>query len=177
MKWITRERPKIDRIACPWLVRRFVDPQAEFLYVAPDRVLAEAQRLEAIPYDVPGVELTHQGELCSFDAIIRKYGLRDPALDRLADIVRAADTDTLSRSLALAGGGPAARDVRAIDSRQHDVERREVPRAARVTILQLVPDQHDLASRAHGVGLLAGAEIVTPDPTFRRGPDRARDEA
>jgi hypothetical protein len=98
MKWITRERPKIDRIACPWLVRRFVDPQAEFLYVAPDRVLAEAQRLEAIPYDVPGVELTHQGELCSFDAIIRKYGLRDPALDRLADIVRAADTDTLSRS-------------------------------------------------------------------------------
>ena len=98
MKWITRERPKIDRIACPWLVRRFVDPQAEFLYVAPDRVLDEAQRLEAIPYDVPGVELTHQGELCSFDAIIRKYGLRDPALDRLADIVRAADTDTLSRS-------------------------------------------------------------------------------
>ena len=98
MKWITRERPKIDRIACPWLVRRFVDPQAEFLYVPPDRVLAEAQRLEAIPYDVPGVELTHQGELCSFDAIIRKYGLRDPALDRLADIVRAADTDTLSRS-------------------------------------------------------------------------------
>lgn len=98
MKWITRERPKIDRIACPWLVRRFVDREAEFLYVPPDRVLAEAARLGAIPYDVPGVELTHAGELCSFDAILKKYGLRDPALDRLADIVRAADTDTLSRS-------------------------------------------------------------------------------
>jgi hypothetical protein len=89
----------------------------------------------------------------------------------------AEPAQNVERSLTLAGGGPAARDVRAIDSRQHDVERREVPRAARVTILQLVPDQHDLASRAHGVGLLAGAEIVTPDPTFRRGPDRARDEA
>ncbi|MGH9365861.1 MAG: chromate resistance protein ChrB domain-containing protein [Thermoanaerobaculia bacterium] len=98
MKWITRERPKIDRIACPWLVKRFVDAEAEFLYVPPDRVLPEAARLGAIPYDVPGVELTHAGELCSFDAILKKYGLRDPALDRLADIVRAADTDTLSRS-------------------------------------------------------------------------------
>jgi hypothetical protein len=98
MKYITRERPKIDRIACPWLLKRFVDPDAEFLYVPPDRVLAEAARLGAIPYDVPGVELTHVGELCSFDAVLKKYGLRDPALDRLADIVRAADTDTLSRS-------------------------------------------------------------------------------
>ena len=98
MRWITRARPKIDRIACPWLVRRFVDPHAEFIYVPAARVLEEARRLEAIPYDVPGVELTHQGELCSFDAILKKYGLRDPALDRLADIVRAADTDTLQRS-------------------------------------------------------------------------------
>ena len=98
MKWITRERPKIDRIACPWLVRRFVDPKAEFFYVPRDAVLSEARRLEAIPYDVPGVELTHNGPLCSFDAILRKYGLRDPALDRLADIVRAADTDTLGKS-------------------------------------------------------------------------------
>jgi hypothetical protein len=103
MKWITRERPKIDRIACPWLIRRFVDREAEFLYVPPDRVLPDAARLGAIPYDIPGVELTHQGELCSFDAILKKYGLRDPALDRLADIVRAADTDTLSRSPQAAG--------------------------------------------------------------------------
>ncbi len=98
MKWITRERPKIDRIACPWLIRRFVDPQAEFLYVPPGKVLDEARRQEAIPYDVPGVELTHNGPLCSFDAVLRKYGLQDPALDRLADIVRAADTDTLAKS-------------------------------------------------------------------------------
>ncbi|MGH8441611.1 MAG: chromate resistance protein ChrB domain-containing protein [Nevskiaceae bacterium] len=98
MKWITRERPKIDRIACPWLIHRFVDPQAEFLYVPADRVMVEAQRFEAIPYDVPGVELTHNGPLCSFDAVLKKYGLQDPALDRLAEIVRAADTDTLSRS-------------------------------------------------------------------------------
>jgi len=98
MKWITRERPKIDRIACPWLIRRFVDPQAEFLYVPPQQVLAEAARLGAIPYDVPGVELTHDGPACSFDAILKKYRLEDPALARLADIVRAADTDTLERS-------------------------------------------------------------------------------
>jgi hypothetical protein len=98
MKWITRERPKIDRIACPWLIRRFVDPQAEFVYVPPQQVLAEAARLGAIPYDVPGVELTHDGPRCSFDAILKKYGLREPALDQLADIVRAADTDTLQQS-------------------------------------------------------------------------------
>jgi hypothetical protein len=98
MKWITRERPKIDRIACPWLIRRFVDPQAEFLYVPPAQVKSEARRLDAIPYDVPGVELTHEGPRCSFDAIVKKYALRDPALDRLAAIVRAADTDTLANS-------------------------------------------------------------------------------
>ena len=98
MKWITRERPKIDRIACPWLIRRFVDRDAEFLYVPPQRVLAEAQRLGAIPYDVPGVELTHDGLQCSFDAILKKYALQDPALQRLATIVRAADTDTLERA-------------------------------------------------------------------------------
>lgn len=98
MKWITRERPKIDRIACPWLIKRFVDPEAEFLYVPPQQVHAEARRLGAVPYDVPGVELTHDGPQCSFDAILKKYRLEDPALSRLADIVRAADTDTLERS-------------------------------------------------------------------------------
>ena len=93
MRWITRERPKIDRIACPWLIVRFVDRDAEFLFVAPDAVRREAARLGAIPFDVPGVELTHDGPLCSFDAFLRKYGLMDPALERLARIVRAADTD------------------------------------------------------------------------------------
>ena len=103
MKWITRERPKIDRIACPWLIQRFVDPQAEFLYVPSGKVLDDARRLEAIPYDVPDVELTHNGPLCSFDAFLKKYGLQDPALDRLAEIVRAADTDTLQKSPQAAG--------------------------------------------------------------------------
>ena len=95
MKWITRERPKIDRIACPWLIRRFIDEGAVFLYVSKDQVLAVAKKESATPYDIPGVELTHDGDLCSFDAFIKKYGLKDPALDRLATIIRAADTDKL----------------------------------------------------------------------------------
>jgi len=93
MKWITRERPKIDRIACPWLIARFIDRDAVFIYVPKDRVMSEAERLGAMPFDVPGVELGHHGPLCSFDAFIRKYALNDPALVRLALIVRGADTD------------------------------------------------------------------------------------
>ena len=93
MKWITRERPKVDRIACPWLILRFVDPDAEFLYVPADQVMAVAEREGAIPFDVPGVELGHRGPECSFDAVIAKYRLTDPALHDLARIVRGADTD------------------------------------------------------------------------------------
>jgi hypothetical protein len=93
MKWITRERPKIDRIACPWLIQKFIDPKAEFLYVPKDQVLSVAQETGAIPFDIPGVELTHRGELCSFDAFIQKYDLKDPALEKIALIVRGADTD------------------------------------------------------------------------------------
>src|SRR5215472_18447384 len=94
MKWITRERAKVDRIACPWLISRFIDPQPEFLYVPADQVLAEATTQGAIPYDVPNVELGHKGPLCSFDALIDKYALlgTDSALDRVARIVRGADT-------------------------------------------------------------------------------------
>src|SRR5215213_6846121 len=92
VKWVTRARPKVDRVACPWLIRRFVDPQAEFLYVPPAQVMAVAERDGAIPYDVPGVELGHHGAECSFDAIIQKYQLTDPALQQLALIVRGADT-------------------------------------------------------------------------------------
>jgi rhodanese-related sulfurtransferase len=92
-KWITRERPKIDRIACPWLVRRFIDPEAEFLYVPADRVLAIARESDAIAYDIPGAEpFSHEGERCSFDAFIKVFGIADAALDRLATIVRGADT-------------------------------------------------------------------------------------
>jgi hypothetical protein len=92
MKWVTRERPKIDRIACPWLIARFIDREAEFLYVPADRVTAVAAETGAIPFDVPGVELGHMGPFCSFDAFLRKYHLTDPALDGLAVIVRGADT-------------------------------------------------------------------------------------
>jgi hypothetical protein len=98
MKWVTRERPKIDRLACPWLIRRFIDAEAEIHYVPAAQVLAVAEREGAIPFDVPGVELTHSGPLCSFDAFLDKYHLEDAALARLAEIVRAADTDTLERS-------------------------------------------------------------------------------
>lgn len=103
MKWVTRERPKIDRIACPWLVLRFVDKDAEFLFVPPDQVTAIAERESAIPYDVPGVELTHDGPLCSFDAIVKKYNLADPALQELAVIVRGADTNRLDLAPQCAG--------------------------------------------------------------------------
>lgn len=92
MKWITRERPKIDRIACPWLVARFIDKEPEFLFVPSNKVMSEAERQGAIPYDVPDVELSHVGPLCSFDAFLKKYRLKDPALDHLAVIVRGADT-------------------------------------------------------------------------------------
>jgi rhodanese-related sulfurtransferase len=91
-KWITRERPKIDRIACPWLIRRFIDPGAEFIYVPADQVLDEAKALGAIPYDIPDVEFSHEGERCSFDTFLRLYDIKDPPLERLALIVRGADT-------------------------------------------------------------------------------------
>jgi len=91
MRWITRKNANVDRVACPWLIRRFVDQDAEFLYVPADQVLAAAEREGAIPYDVPGVELGHVAGRCSFESIILKYGIRDAALDRLAQIVHGAD--------------------------------------------------------------------------------------
>lgn len=103
MKWVTRERPKIDRIACPWLIARFIDETPDFLYVPRDRVMTVAASTGAIPYDVPDVELGHVGELCSFDAFLKKYALNDPALARLATIVRAADTDRLDLAPEAAG--------------------------------------------------------------------------
>lgn len=94
MKWITRERPVIDRIACPWLVARFIDKEPEFLFVSPAEVIKTAEETGAIPYDVPGVELTHVGEGCSFDSFVQKYRLEsDPAILTIAAIVRGADTD------------------------------------------------------------------------------------
>ncbi len=92
-RWITRERPKIDRIACPWLVMRFLDPLARFDYVPTPQVFAEAAAREAIAYDIPGAPVTHRGERCSFDALVEDFALDDPALAVLATIVRGADTD------------------------------------------------------------------------------------
>ena len=93
MKWITRERPKIDRIACPWLIKRFVDKEAEFIYVPFDQVIKKSKEFSAIPFDLPDVEYTHYGDRCTFDYIIEKHKLKDPALKTMAVIVRGADTD------------------------------------------------------------------------------------
>jgi hypothetical protein len=92
-RWVTRERPKIDRIACPWAVRRFIDHEAEIIYVPPSEVFAVAQTRGALAFDIPGAPITHEGELCSFDTLIARFGLQDPALEVLALIVRGADTD------------------------------------------------------------------------------------
>lgn len=103
MKWVTRERPKIDRIACPWLIAKFIDDEPEFLYVPSGDVLMVAQQTGATPYDIPGVEFSHVGELCSFDAFLKKYKLTDPALKQLAEIVRGADTSRLDLTPQSAG--------------------------------------------------------------------------
>src|SRR6187401_708968 len=93
MKWITRERPKIDRLACPWLIKRFIDTKAEIIYVPFEQVKSKAKELDATPFDIPDVEFTHYGDECTFDYFIKKYRLKDPALLTLAPIVRGADTD------------------------------------------------------------------------------------
>ena len=93
MKWITRERPKIDRLACPWLIKRFIDKEADIIYVHFDKVKSEAKRLNAVPFDIPDVEYTHYKDECTFDYFLKKHHLTDPALQTLAIIVRGADTD------------------------------------------------------------------------------------
>jgi len=103
MKWITRERPKIDRIACPWLIKNFVDKDAEFIYVPKEQVFARAKELDAIPYDIPGAEYSHYGDECTFDYIIKKHQLTDPSLLQLALIVRGADTDRFDLARQSAG--------------------------------------------------------------------------
>jgi hypothetical protein len=103
MRWVTRERPKIDRIACPWLIARFIDKEPEFLYVPAGEVFDVARRTGAIPYDIPGAELSHVDEWYSFDAFLQKYALEDPALSYLAAIVRGADTSRLDLTPQSAG--------------------------------------------------------------------------
>ena len=103
MKWITRERPKIDRIACPWLIKNFVDAEAEFIFVPKDRVFEKAKELSAIPCDLPGAEYTHEGDHCTFDYILKKHDITDPAVKKIALIVRGADTDSFGLAPQAAG--------------------------------------------------------------------------
>ncbi len=103
MQWVTRARPKIDRVACPWLIARFIDDQAEFLFVPPDQVRRVAEQTGATPFDVEGVELSHEGPLCSFDAFLAQHDLDDPALREIALIVRGADTARLDLAPQAAG--------------------------------------------------------------------------
>ena len=127
MKWITRERARVDRIACPWLISRFIDREATFLFVPADQVLSAAQREGATPYDVPNVELGHHGDHCSFDAFIDKYRLADPALQTLARIVRGADTDARQLTPESAGLYALATGFQAIAKDDHDNMARQFP--------------------------------------------------
>jgi hypothetical protein len=127
MKWVTRARPKVDRVACPWLIKRFVDPEAVFLYVPADQVMDVAKRENAVPFDVPNVELGHHGAECSFDAVIRKYNLRDPALMKLAVIVRGADTDAKDLAPQCRGLDAIAEGFRLAYSDDHEQLKHELP--------------------------------------------------
>ncbi|MFH1103554.1 MAG: chromate resistance protein ChrB domain-containing protein [Actinomycetota bacterium] len=103
MRWVTRSHVHVDRVACPWLISRFIDSEAEFLFVAPSQVATIAEEEDAIPFDTPGVALNHRGDLCTFDLLIEEYGLKDPALLRMARIVNAADTGRLAADALAAG--------------------------------------------------------------------------
>jgi len=127
MKWVTRARPKVDRVACPWLIKRFIDPKAEILYVPSDEVMTVANREGAIPFDVSNVELGHHGPECTFDAILKKYSLSDPALIRLAVIVRGADTDAKDLTLESRGLEAIAEGFRLAYDDDHELLDHEMP--------------------------------------------------
>src|SRR2546422_9171698 len=127
MRWITRERARVDRIACPWLISRFIDPKPEFLFVPAREVMAAAEREHAIPYDVPDVDLGHHGPRCSFDAFIERYELADPALAALAVIVRGADTDDRALTPESAGLYAAATGFQATSRDDFDNMARQFP--------------------------------------------------
>lgn len=125
MKWVTREHVKVDRVACPWLIRKYVDPEAEFLFVPTDQVPRVVEREGAIPFDAPHAELGHHGGQCSFDAIIEKYGLTDPALFELAKIVRGADTNAVDLTPESAGLRAIAFGFARLFDNDHDILARE----------------------------------------------------
>ncbi len=127
MRWVTREKARVDRIACPWLITRFIDRDATFLYVPSDQVMRVAEREGATPYDVPDVELGHHGEQCSFDAFLDKYRLEDPALHALALIVRGADTGARQLTPESAGLYALATGFQAIAQDDHDNIAKQFP--------------------------------------------------
>src|SRR5919198_1609643 len=127
MKWVTREKARVDRIACPWLISRFIDREPTFLFVPMDQVLTVADRDGAIPYDIPGVELGHHGDRCSFDALLDKYALDDPPLRALALIVRGADTGARQLTPESAGLYALATGFQAIARDDHDNMARQFP--------------------------------------------------
>ncbi len=127
MKWVTRRKARVDRIACPWLIRRFVDPAAEFLFVPDGEVMDTARREGAVPFDVPGAELGHHGDQCSFDAFLDKYKLADPALNALARIVRGADTDARDIAKEAWGLYAVASGFREISRDDHENMARQFP--------------------------------------------------
>ena len=127
MKYVTRKRVKVDRVACPWLITRFVDREAEFLFVEASEVAAVAAREGAIPFDVAGAELGHHGDLCSFDAVIAKYGLTAPGLAELALIVRGADTEAKDLAPEARGLEAIAEGFRSVGKDDHDILRLEFP--------------------------------------------------
>ena len=127
MKWVTREKARVDRIACPWLISRFIDKEPTFLFVPSDQVKQVAAREGATPYDIPGVELGHHGERCSFDAFLEKYKLEDPALKTMALIVRGADTDARQLTPESPGLYALATGSQAIAKDDHDNMAKQFP--------------------------------------------------
>ena len=127
MKWVTREKARVDRIACPWLISRFIDREATFLFIPASQVMQVGERERATPYDVPGVELGHHGDHCSFDAFLDKYKLNDPALQALALIVRGADTDARKLTPESAGLYAIATGFQAIAKNDHDNMAKQFP--------------------------------------------------
>ena len=125
MKWITREKVKVDRVACPWLIKRFIDAHAEFIFVSAGQVEAKARELKATPFDIPGCELGHHGEDVSFDSFLKKYSLTDPALLLLGQIVRAADSHPTSPHPAGEGLRWIAHGFSALDLSDHEILERE----------------------------------------------------
>jgi protein-tyrosine-phosphatase len=169
MKWITRERARVDRIACPWLISRFIDAKPEFLFVPAGEVLGAAEREQAIPYDVPNVELGHHGRLCSFDAFIDRYELADPGLATLAPIVRGADTDDRALTPESAGLYAAATGFQAISRDDFDNMARQFPMYdALYEFSRLQAATMPLRSRVLFVCLHGAAKSVVAAAHFRR---------